>query len=332
MSDVVNSAPAAAAPAAETSQVTENSQESQELEASEELDGEELESSEESEESKNEDKKLDAKKKTKEEEKKALEKRIKKLKLKVDNKEFEEEVNLDDDEYLTRQLQLAKMGQKRAQEKAELESEFRKFFEALQNDPMSVLAQEFQMNPEELIESYINKQLEQAKKSPEQLEKEKLEAELKAIREEREREKEELRQRELERITQQEYERMDTLFDQAFSKSDIPRNEYFVKKVSDYMIEAIEAGYDVTPEDVIPLVKEELHNEIKQMFQVLPEEMVEQLLGDQVLTKLRKRRIAKAKESQSAVAKPKVEDTGAKNVDKDNKPKEKVSFKDFFGV
>lgn len=327
MSDVVNSAQQAA-PAVETSQVTEGSQENQELESSEELESEELDASEEA----KDDAKPEEKKKGKEADKKELEKRIKKLKLKVDNKEYEEEVNFDDDEYLTRQLQLAKMGQKRAQEKAELEGEFRKFFEALQKDPMTVLSQEFQMNPEELIEAYINKQLEQAKKSPEQIEREKLETELKSIRDEREKEKEELRQRELERVTQQEYERMDVLFDTAFSKSDIPRNEYFVKKVADYMIEAVDAGYDVSPEDIIPLVKEELHNEIKQMFQVLPEEMVEQLLGDQVLTKLRKRRIAKAKESQAAVSKPKIEDSGKTSKDSTEKSKEKVSFKDFFGV
>src|SRR5690348_18207496 len=43
-------------------------------------------------------------------------KRIKKLKLKVDGKEYDEEIDLDNDEELVRHLQMSKMGQKRAQE------------------------------------------------------------------------------------------------------------------------------------------------------------------------------------------------------------------------
>ena len=332
MSYVVNAAVAAPAPSAEpASAPVENNEESVDLDA-EEAELEESEESSEEELSEEQKKAKEKEAKAKELEKKALEKRIKKLKLKVDGKEIEEEIDLDDDERLIRELQMAKMGQKRAQEKSELENEFRKFFQALQEDPLAILAQEFKMNPEDLIESYINKQLEQSQKTPEQLEKERLENELKAIREEREKEKQIARERELERITQQEYERTDALFDQAFSKSDLPRTPYMVKKVADYMIEAVDAGYDVTPEDVIPLVRDEMHKDIQNMFQVLPEEMVEQILGDQVLNKLHKRRIAKAKESQAKVAKPSITDSGKNSKDSENKPKEKVNYKDFFGL
>lgn len=322
MSDVVSTVPAASsqATAVDSAAPVVNAEETLDTAAEQELDAAE-ESSDEA-----------STKEAKVEKEKAIEKRIKKLKLKVDNKEYEEEVNLDDDEYLTRQLQLAKMGQKRAQEKSELENEFRKFFQALQDDPMAILASELKMNPEELIEQYINKQMEQAKKTPEQLEREKLENELKAIREEREKEKQSARERELERITQQEYERTDALFDQAFAKSDVPRTPYMVKKVADYMIEAVNAGYDLSPEDVIPLVREEMHKDLQNMFQVLPEEIVEQLLGDQVLNKLRKRRIAKAKDSQARVAKPSIDETGKTSKNSENKPKEKVNYKDFFGL
>lgn len=335
MSDVVTSAAPAAAPVAEANsapvennEVVDSQEESsEELEGEEELDAEE--SSEEEEQS--EEEKKQAKKKE-EKAKKELERRIKKLKLKVDGKEIEEEIDLDDEERLVRELQMAKMGQKRAQEKAELENEFRKFFQALQEDPLSLLAQEFQIQPDKLIQDYIDKQLELAKKTPEQLERERMEAELKALKEEREREKIEAQKRELERLTQQEFERMDVLFDQALAKSDIPRSPLYVKKMADYMIQAAEKGYDLSPEDVIPLVREEIHNDIQEMFKVLPEEAIEQLLGEQVLNKLRKRRIAKAKEAQTKVAKPKIEDSGKNAKDMTNKPKEKINFKDFFGI
>lgn len=303
--------------------------ESQEAQESEENQEVEAESSEEEELEDKEPKKEAKPEKAKSKAEKELEKRIKKLKLKVDGREIEEEIDLDDDERLIRELQMAKMGQKRAQEKAELEKELQAFFKAMKDDPFAILANELQMNPEEIIEQYINKQLEQAKKSPEQLEKERLEAELRSIREEREREKQEAQQRELERLQQQEFERYDILMEQALTKSSLPKTPYAVKRIADYMLVDLEAGYDVTPEDVIPLVEQELNSDLKELFSALPEEQIEALLGEQVLNKLRKRRVAKAQQAQKAVAKPSVVETGVK---KDNSPKEKekISYKDFF--
>lgn len=275
--------------------------------------------------------KADSDDKSKKKTEKELEKRIKKLKLKVDGKEIEEELDLDNDEDLVRHLQMAKMGQKRAQEKAELENEFRKFFKALQDDPLALLAQEFQMNPDDLIQSYIDKQMEIAKKTPEQIEREKMEAELKALKEERSREKEELEKKELERLQQQEFERYDMLMEQALAKNNIPKNEYYIKKIADFMLVGIEKGFDVTPEDVIPLVKEELNTDVQKLIQLLPEEDIEALLGEQVINKLRKRRLAKAQEAKKMTSKPKIEDTGKDSKgSSDDKPRDKVSYKDFF--
>lgn len=330
MSEQVVAAPAAEAALSQesASQETNESLESQEVEGSEE----QIEESESEEVEAKGEEKDKSDKKTKSKEEKALEKRIKKLKLKVDGHELEEEIDLDDEERLVRELQLARMGQKRAKEKADLENELRTFFEQLQNDPMELLAREFKMNPEQLIESYINKQLENAKKTPEQIEKERLETELKAIREEREREKQEAQQRELERLQQQEFERYDMLMDQALSKSDLPKNPYVVKKIADYMLVGLEAGMDVTPEDVIPLVRDEMHADLKEMFKVLPVESIEALLGDQVINNLRKKRVAKAQEAQKKVAKPQIADSGKAVTQDDGKSKEKISYKDFFKI
>lgn len=328
MSDVVAPAAPAAAPvtaeAPKNSESSENSELDTEAEAAldaseEESDGKEVDSKEE-------------KPKAKAKAEKELEKRIKKLKLKVDGKDIEESIDLDDEENLIRQLQMAKMGSKRAQEKADLEKELTSFFKAIQDDPFSILQKELGMNPDQIIEQYINKQIEQAQKSPEQREREQMEAELKSIREEREREKNESQARELERLQQQEFERYDMLMDKALTASDLPKSPYVVKKIADYMLVALQSGYDISPEDVIPLVRDEMHGDLKEMFQSLPEEVVEGLLGEQVLNKLRKRRVAKAQESQKKLpAGGKVQDTGGKSA-KVEAPKAKVSYKDFFKV
>jgi hypothetical protein len=326
MADVVQTAaPAANTPATSAETPTPESTEV-DLDAAEAAE----EAAEGSEASKS-DEKVEAKddKKGKKEEK-AKEKRLKKLKLKVDGKEIEEELDLDDDEALIRQLQMAKMGSKRAQEKSDLEKQIKSFFEAFEKDPFATM-KELGKNPDALIDQYINQQLENAKKSPEQVEKERIEAELKSIKAEREREREEVKKRELERLQQQAFQQYDMQMEQSLSKSSLPKTPYIVKKIADYMLVGLEAGYDVSPEDVIPLVQEELNSDLKDMFSSLPEEQVEALLGEQVLNKLRKRRVAKAAAAQAAVTKPKIQDSG-KAAKTEKTEGEKKSYKDFFGI
>lgn len=259
-------------------------------------------------------------------------KRIKKYKLKVDGKEFDEEINLDDDEDLTRRLQLGKMGQKRAQEKAELETQIEAFVKALKENPMAVLGDKsLGVDVNKMVEDYINEQIENSKKSPEQLEREKLEKELKTMKDEREKEKKDQESRELQRLQAQEYERYDILMSQALEKSDLPKTPYVVKKMADYMLLGLQNGYEVTPDDILPLVREEMHSEINEMFQAMPEEVIEKLLGDGVLNKLRKRRVAKAQNPPQATTKSKVQDAG-KPAEKSKAGDDKQSYKDFFKI
>jgi hypothetical protein len=96
------------------------------------------------------------------------------------------------------------------------------------------------------------------------------------------------------------------------------------------MLVALEAGHDVTPDDVVDVVREEMNSDLKEMFASLDEETIEGLLGEQVINKLRKRRVAKAQAAQKALG-TKVVETG-NSVKTDETPKEKLSYKDFFKV
>src|ERR1700761_886672 len=136
--------------------------------------------------------------------------RIKKLKLKVDGKDYEETVNLDDDEYLTRNLQLAKAAQKRMGEYAALERDVKSFIEALKKDPAKVLADPtIGIDVKQFAAKVIEQQIENAKKSPAQLEKERLEAELKELKDQQKKQQEEFQQREFQRLQEQAYENYD---------------------------------------------------------------------------------------------------------------------------
>ena len=79
-------------------------------------------------------------------EQKAAKKMLKSLKLKVDGREIEEKLpfEIPDDEetveWMKRNLQMSKMGQKRAQEYSTLEKEVKTFIEELRKNPRKILA------------------------------------------------------------------------------------------------------------------------------------------------------------------------------------------------
>lgn len=264
-------------------------------------------------------------------EKKEAVKQLKKLKLKIDGQEIEEEFDLNDDEYLKKQLQLAKVAHKRMNEKSAIEKEVMRFVEDLRKNPRKALSDPaIGLDLKKLAAEIIEEEIENSKKSPQQLEKEKLESELKTLKEEREKEKEEGRKKEFERLKEQEYERYDMLMSKALEKTDLPKSPYVVKKMADYMLLGLQEGKDVSPEDVIPLVREEITEDLKQMFAIMPEDVVEALIGKDVINRIRKKNIAKAKQQNPALAAPtKVADTGkVANAEKDNEPKQ--TFKQFF--
>lgn len=255
----------------------------------------------------------------------------KKLKLKVDGKDIEEEFDPNDDEYMTKQLQMAKVAQKRMGEYAQLEREVREFIEKLRQDPKAVLSDPtIGIDMKKLAAAVIEEEIANSQKSPEQIEREKLENELKSLKDQREKERKDWEVKEFERLQEQEMERYDNQISSALESSDLPKSPYVVKKMADYLLMALNAGVDVTPEDVLPLVRDEIHGDIKDMFGVMPEEVIEKMIGKDVLGRIRKKKVASAKQAPPAPLKSAIKDTGTKGSKTSTAPKK--TFKDFFGV
>jgi hypothetical protein len=261
--------------------------------------------------------------------------RLRSLRLKVDGREIEEDLpfEIPDDpeavEYMKRQLQMARMGSKRAQEYAQLEKEIRELITEGTKNPRKLL-KELNIDERELARQIIEQEIENSQKTPEQLEKERIEQELKSLKEEREREKQEFEQKEFERLQDQAYEKYDQQMTTALEKSNLPKEPYVVKKIADYMLVALQQGYDVSADDVIPLVKQELEKDIQTLINAMPDEALEQFLGKQRLANFRKKNLAKAKEAVAVSSAKAVKDTGGKTSVKE--PEKKMSYKDFFGV
>lgn len=261
--------------------------------------------------------------------------RLRSLRLKVDGREIEEDLpfEIPDDpeavEYMKRHLQMSRMGTKRAQEYAQLEKEIRQLITEGTKNPRQLL-KELNIDERELARQIIEQEIENSQKSPEQLEKERIEQELRSLKEEREREKVEFEKKEFERLQEQAYEKYDAQMTTALEKSNLPKEPYVVKKIADYMLVALQEGYDVSAEDVIPLVKQELEKDIQTLIGAMPDEALEQFLGKQRLANFRKKNLAKAKEAVAVSSAKAVKDTGGKSVAKE--PEKKISYKDFFGI
>lgn len=284
------------------------------------------------------EKSIDADKSLTKEQKAEEKRKLKAIKLKIDGKEitedlpFEFDENPEAEEYLRKQLQLAKVSQKRMSEYSQLEKDVQNFVELLRKDPEKALSDPtLGVDVEKFVQRYVEKKLEESQKSPEQLEKEKLEAELKSLKDRYEAERKAAEEKEFERLREQEVERYDLAISSALEKSDLPKSPYVIKKMANYMLLGVQNGIDVNPSDVLPLVKDEIQQDIKDMFAVMPDEVVEALVGKDTITRIRKKSIAKAKQA-APVAPSQIKDVGAsekREASEDDKKKQ--TYKDFFG-
>src|ERR1035437_5983594 len=191
-------------------------------------------------------------------------KQLKSLKIKVDGQEYEEQLpfNMPDTpesrDWMTKNLQMSKVAQKRMGEKAQLENEVRDFLTQLKNDPKKLLSN---------------------------------------------------------------------------STYGVDLKKLAAQMIADYMLMGLKEGLDVTPEDVLPLVREEILEDIRQMAQAMPLETIEKLFGGDILTKIRKKNVSRAK-SQPQTASPRLPDVGATKATKTetvNKDKMKT-IKQLWGV
>jgi hypothetical protein len=259
--------------------------------------------------------------------------RIKEIKFKANGQEHTETLpfEIDDNpqavQYLTKQFELSRAAQKAMQENSTVQKQVQALFNSLKGDTANTLKQ-MGIDPKEFAAQIVEEEIKRAQMSPEQLEKLELQERLKQIEEQRKMEQEEYQRRELEARYKQDYERVENQMIQAIEKTDLPRSPYVVKKIADKMLAGVQYGVDLSPEEVMPLVREEILNDIKELFSVLPADAAENLIGKEFLNSLRKKNVAKAKQT-GATAKAAIKDVSkAPSLKKEEGPK--MNYKDFF--
>jgi len=256
----------------------------------------------------------------------------KKLKIKVDGVESEEEFNFDDEDSLIKDRQRAKAYDKRSAEYATLKKQVDQLMTGLQDDPLTILRQ-MGLNVDELSEKHLSNQITELEKSPEQVIKEKMEKELQELRDEKQKSEDDRSAAQMEQLKNQYANEIQADISSALDdpNTSLPKTPFIIKKIAENMGIALKKGYNVTAKDIVPLVEKQYKAELQEMLGKMPEDVLEKLIGNDNLTRLRKKRLSKRK-AQTKTAKQVAKDTGTIKSESVEDEGDKKTFKDFFNL
>lgn len=252
----------------------------------------------------------------------------KNLKLKVDGQEIDEEIDFDDEEALIRNLQLAKVAQKRMNEKSVLEKQMGAFLQMLQENPDKAM-REIGLDPEDFAVKTLQKKIEDEQKSPEQRELEKLKRELEEHRNKTKRDEDERRNTELSRLQVEQEKKIEDGMIASLERHSLPNQPLVVKKMAEVMLTALENNIDIDPIEAGSIVKKELEEDMKSYVNALPDEALEAFLGKERLVSMRKKQVQAVKKAAETASS--VQQTGNSAVNKDEKKStaKKLNMRDF---
>jgi hypothetical protein len=211
--------------------------------------------------------------------------------------------DLSNEEQMQQLIKMAQLGdgaQAKMQQATETEKAWKKYQEDLRSNPWKIL-QEEGFDPDELAEARIQQIIDEAQKSPEQKAQEKMEAELEALRKQIKEKEESEKRSEMERLQYEAEIELDQQITEALnSTTELPKSPYVVKKIADAMLFAMNNGFeDITPSQVIPIVSKDINKELQQMFDVMPEAVMEKYIGQKNMERLRKNRLKKMRQTKN---------------------------------
>lgn len=257
----------------------------------------------------------------------------KKLKLKVDGQEIEEEVDFNDEEGLKKSYQKARAFDKKAQELAEFRKEMQQLVQVLKDNPTAIL-QELGHNVDDLAYQHLQRKISDMSKSPEQIEKEQRDGELQRLKDENEKHIKEKEHMEMEQLRNKQATSIQEEIITALGNSQTLLSTEDPEAVGDIaraMYRLMQQGVvDVRVEDVIPMVEEKYIRKLQKRLELAEPGAFEKIIGKKNLDKYRKGRVSDKK------VKTQTANQVARETGHSAKPKEmsaaekKKSYRDFF--
>lgn len=226
--------------------------------------------------------------------KEQVESMIKEFELKVNGKTFTKKIDLSDEEALKRELQKAYAGQQAMQQKAELEKSLQERVALWKSNP-KLAFEDLGMDVEDFLNSYMEQKIEESKKTPEQVEREKIQMELEEARRKEKELREQIEKAEYQRMREEAAKELNEQITEALdAHPDLPKSPRVVQKIADVMKWANDHGIeDVRAIDAIPTVKAELQKEMNSMFSDLPLEFIESYIGKKTFDRFREEKLKK---------------------------------------
>lgn len=237
---------------------------------------------------------------------------IRQYTLKVNGREFQAELDLNDDDAVKKHLQLAYAGRQAMQENAEIKKLYSGELQEILRDPLKRLAAlDPNFDPLEISARYLDEYLKQQEMSPEERERIAYENKVRAIMEENER----LRKAVIQREQQEQIERLEAEFRNDImtaiqSDPELELDEDTVALVAQNLLHLEEAGYQARAKDVLPNVKKQIREQFRKAaskFKSVP--VLKEYMGNDLLEKLREDRIELAKKQQQIKSVNNITDT-----------------------
>lgn len=253
-------------------------------------------------------------------EQKALQEQINELEmeLKVNGKIIKEKVNLNDKARLQRAFQMEKAAQEAMAKSASSQKEIQRmneemdqFLQILKNDPMKILSNPaLGLKLEDMADKILASKIEEASKSPEQIELEKARAKL-AEYEQKIKDEETARQTaERQKLEADAEAHIQSEIMEAIDSGSLPKSPYIINKMAQLASIAFDNGIDVSMKDLAPIVNTMYKRDMQEMLGKLKDDEIEELVSSDRIKAIRNARIqaARGKISQAS----KIVDTGSK--------------------
>lgn len=250
---------------------------------------------------------------------------VEEFKVKVNGKEKVVKLDMKNRDEVAKKIQMAEAAQESMQKAAEYEKQMKELLDTLKSDPKRLL-KEMQMDPNELAANWLEEFVKEQEMSPEEKEKQAMRQELEQLRQKIQKEEQAKKEIEEQKALQEAMVNLDNEIAEALkASSKLPKTPYVTKRISEALYWAINNGYDVKANDVIPMVENEIKQEIQQLMEQLPNEILEELVGKKTLERMRMDRVKKVENLKNIqeVAAPKQE------VKQD---RQKISINDFLGL
>lgn len=254
----------------------------------------------------------------------------KKYRLKVDKVEEDFEFDPSNDEEVKKHLQMSRASQKRMAEAAEVRNAAMQFIDELKKNPRKVLADpNIGVDLKKFAEEIINDHIKDLEKSPEQREKEALQKELEDLKKQAKDKTEAAQKAEFAKLQLEQEHTLSTQIEAALDVGGLPKHPRTVKAMAEMMMIALQNDIDLSPQDIAPIVKNNTLGEFKEIVQALSDDQLEDFLGKEILGRLTKKRVAKAKSNQTV---NNVQSTGSNKKVEKEEPAKKQTIRDFLKV